>query len=89
MGFGGSGNSGFGRHHGKEGYLEFSNHRGVFIRGSGEDLLRAFGKSSHSAVGSSSECFAGPPYSLAEAIAGHAFPAAKEGEDVTVPAPAA
>lgn len=41
--FGGSGNSGIGRHHGVEGFREFSNPRGVFIRGStGEDLIKAF-----------------------------------------------
>lgn len=30
MGFGGSGNSGYGRHHGIEGFREFSNLRGIF-----------------------------------------------------------
>jgi coniferyl-aldehyde dehydrogenase len=33
--FGGIGNSGMGRHHGIEGFREFSNPRGVFIRGEG------------------------------------------------------
>ena len=41
MGFGGSGMSGFGRHHGIEGFHEFSNPRGVVIRGEG-DLVDAF-----------------------------------------------
>ncbi len=39
--FGGSGNSGSGRHHGVEGFREFSNLRGVFVRGEG-DLIEAF-----------------------------------------------
>ncbi len=39
--FGGIGQSGAGRHHGIEGFREFSNLRGVFIRGEG-DLLEAF-----------------------------------------------
>lgn len=43
MGFGGSGNSGMGRHHGIEGFREFSNPRGVFTRAAkNEDMLRAF-----------------------------------------------
>jgi coniferyl-aldehyde dehydrogenase len=43
MGFGGSGNSGMGRHHGIEGFREFSNPRGVFTRAEkNEDLLSAF-----------------------------------------------
>ena len=41
MGFGGSGMSGFGRHHGVEGFREFSNSRGVVVRGEG-DLVDAF-----------------------------------------------
>lgn len=41
MGFGGSGMSGMGRHHGIEGYREFSNPRGVIVRGDG-DLIDAF-----------------------------------------------
>lgn len=41
MGFGGSGMSGMGRHHGIEGYREFSNPRGVVVRGEG-DLIDAF-----------------------------------------------
>ena len=40
--FGGIGQSGSGRHHGVEGFREFSNLRGVFVRGDG-DLLEAFG----------------------------------------------
>ena len=41
MGFGGSGNSGMGRHHGIEGFREFSNPRGVFVRGEG-DMIDTF-----------------------------------------------
>ena len=41
MGFGGIGQSGSGRHHGIEGFREFSNPRGVFVRGTG-DLIDAF-----------------------------------------------
>ncbi len=41
MGFGGSGHSGMGRHHGIEGFREFSNPRGVFVRGEG-DMIEAF-----------------------------------------------
>lgn len=40
LGFGGVGTSGYGRHHGIEGFREFSNPRGVVVRGSG-DLLDA------------------------------------------------
>ncbi len=39
--FGGTGQSGSGRHHGVEGFREFSNLRGVFVRGEG-DLIEAF-----------------------------------------------
>jgi coniferyl-aldehyde dehydrogenase len=39
--FGGIGQSGSGRHHGVEGFREFSNLRGVFVRGDG-DLIEAF-----------------------------------------------
>ena len=39
--FGGVGQSGSGRHHGIEGFREFSNLRGVFVRGEG-DLIDAF-----------------------------------------------
>jgi coniferyl-aldehyde dehydrogenase len=39
--FGGIGQSGSGRHHGIEGSREFSNLRGVFVRGEG-DLIEAF-----------------------------------------------
>jgi coniferyl-aldehyde dehydrogenase len=39
--FGGIGQSGTGRHHGIEGFREFSNLRGVFVRGEG-DLIEAF-----------------------------------------------
>ena len=38
MGFGGSGMSGMGRHHGIEGFREFSNPRGVFVRGEGDHI---------------------------------------------------
>jgi coniferyl-aldehyde dehydrogenase len=53
LGFGGSGASGFGRHHGKDGMLEFSNRKGVFVRGNEPDLLPVFS----------------PPYATAEAVA--------------------
>ena len=39
--FGGIGQSGTGRHHGIEGFREFSNPRGVFVRGE-QDLIEAF-----------------------------------------------
>ena len=39
--FGGIGQSGAGRHHGLEGFREFSNQRAVFVRGQG-DLIEAF-----------------------------------------------
>jgi coniferyl-aldehyde dehydrogenase len=39
--FGGIGQSGSGRHHGIEGFREFSNPRGVFVRGEG-DMIEAF-----------------------------------------------
>ena len=42
MGFGGSGMSGMGRHHGIEGFREFSNQRGVFVRGASGDHIDAF-----------------------------------------------
>jgi coniferyl-aldehyde dehydrogenase len=38
LGFGGIGNSGMGRHHGIEGFREFSNLRGVFVRGEGDNI---------------------------------------------------
>ena len=41
LGFGGIGNSGSGRHHGIDGFREFSNPRGVVVRGTG-DLADAF-----------------------------------------------
>ena len=41
LGFGGSGMSGMGRHHGVAGFREFSNQRGVVIRGEG-DMISAF-----------------------------------------------
>ena len=39
--FGGIGQSGSGRHHGIDGFREFSNMRAVFVRGEG-DLIEAF-----------------------------------------------
>jgi coniferyl-aldehyde dehydrogenase len=43
LGFGGSGNSGMGRHHGIDGFREFSNPRGVFTgRKDNQDLISAF-----------------------------------------------
>ena len=42
MGFGGSGMSGMGRHHGIEGFREFSNQRGVFVRGTEGDMIDSF-----------------------------------------------
>jgi coniferyl-aldehyde dehydrogenase len=42
LGFGGVGRSGTGRHHGIDGFREFTNPRGVFVRGEG-DVLDAFG----------------------------------------------
>ncbi|TYP90511.1 aldehyde dehydrogenase family protein [Blastococcus xanthinilyticus] len=41
LGFGGIGQSGYGRHHGVEGFREFSNPRGVVVRGTG-DMIDAF-----------------------------------------------
>ncbi len=41
LGFGGIGNSGAGRHHGIDGFREFSNPRGVVVRGT-DDLIDAF-----------------------------------------------
>lgn len=41
LAFGGVGTSGMGRHHGAEGFREFSNQRGVVVRGTG-DLIDAF-----------------------------------------------
>jgi len=41
LGFGGVGQSGVGRHHGIDGFREFSNPRGVFVRGE-NDLIDAF-----------------------------------------------
>ena len=42
MGFGGSGMSGMGRHHGIEGFRELSNPRGIVERGAGGDMIDAF-----------------------------------------------
>jgi len=55
--FGGTGMSGSGRHHGIEGFREFSNPRGVFVRGEG-DLI---------------EAFAPPYGEIAQAVVGAAF----------------
>ncbi|GAA1365951.1 aldehyde dehydrogenase family protein [Streptomyces beijiangensis] len=41
LAFGGVGHSGYGRHHGVEGFREFSNPRGVVVRGTG-DLTEVF-----------------------------------------------
>lgn len=70
--FGGVGGSGMGRHHGIEGFREFSNPRTVFKRGADADLVDAFN----------------PPYRMLESIvqgayarldgAGPALPAAGE-----------
>jgi coniferyl-aldehyde dehydrogenase len=38
LGFGGTGASGMGRHHGIEGFREFSNQRGVVVRGTGDQF---------------------------------------------------
>jgi coniferyl-aldehyde dehydrogenase len=58
LGFGGSGNSGMGRHHGIEGFREFSNPRGVFTRSTKkDDLMAAFM----------------PPYAMGEQIAEMAY----------------
>jgi coniferyl-aldehyde dehydrogenase len=42
MGFGGVGASGMGRHHGVEGFREFSNLRAVFVRGDEREPLVIF-----------------------------------------------
>ncbi|OBX19783.1 aldehyde dehydrogenase [Erythrobacter sp. QSSC1-22B] len=42
LAFGGSGNSGMGRHHGIEGFREFSNPRGIVVRGDEPDHIDAF-----------------------------------------------
>ena len=42
LAFGGSGNSGMGRHHGVEGFREFSNPRGIVVRGDQGDHIDAF-----------------------------------------------
>jgi coniferyl-aldehyde dehydrogenase len=41
LAFGGVGMSGMGRHHGEEGFREFSNQRGIVVRGEGP-LFDAF-----------------------------------------------
>lgn len=57
LGFGGTGTSGMGRHHGLEGFREFTNPRGIVHRGTEQDLVAAFGA----------------PYAVGVAIADHAF----------------
>ena len=42
LAFGGTGMSGMGRHHGVEGFREFSNPRGVVVRGRTGDLIETF-----------------------------------------------
>ena len=62
--FGGSGMSGMGRHHGVEGFREFSNPRGVFTRPGGNvDAIKAFM----------------PPYAMGEQVAEGAYAAAMAG----------
>lgn len=63
LGFGGSGESGIGRHHGFEGFREFSNPRGVVHRGNQGDLIPAFY----------------PPCKMGEQVADAAFQAATNG----------
>ncbi len=58
--FGGIGQSGSGRHHGVEGFREFSNQRAVFVRGEGDMI----------------EAFAPPYGAAAQAVVGAAFEAA-------------
>ena len=60
MGFGGSGMSGMGRHHGVEGFREFSNPRGVVIRGEG-DMIDAFYAPYAKAAAVVQAALAGPP----------------------------
>jgi coniferyl-aldehyde dehydrogenase len=60
--FGGIGQSGSGRHHGVEGFREFSTLRGVFVRGEGDII----------------EAFAPPYGATAQAVVGAAFPAAPQ-----------
>ena len=62
MGFGGSGMSGMGRHHGIEGFREFSNQRGVVVRGTG-DLIDAFYAPYAKAAGLVQAVLAEPPES--------------------------
>ncbi len=60
--FGGIGQSGTGRHHGLEGFREFSNPRAVFIRGEGDMI----------------EAFAPPYGEAAQAVVGAAFGQAEQ-----------
>ena len=59
LGFGGSGMSGMGRHHGIEGFREFSNPRGVVVRGTG-DLVAAFAPPYATAAAIADAAFAPP-----------------------------
>jgi coniferyl-aldehyde dehydrogenase len=59
LGFGGSGTSGMGRHHGIEGFREFSNARGVVVRGSDDNvdvLFPPYGEKARAVI---AEAFAG------------------------------
>ena len=60
--FGGIGQSGTGRHHGLEGFREFSNQRAVFVRGEGDMI----------------EAFAPPYGEAAQAVVGAAFGQAEQ-----------
>ncbi len=60
LGFGGVGTSGMGRHHGVEGFREFSNPRGVVVRGTG-DLIAAFYPPYATAAAIADAAFAPPP----------------------------
>ncbi len=50
LGFGGSGMSGMGRHHGVEGFREFSNLRGVVVQGEGDQIDAFFAPYSKAAA---------------------------------------
>jgi coniferyl-aldehyde dehydrogenase len=64
LGFGGVGNSGIGRHHGIDGFREFSNPRGIVVRGQ-DDLIDAFYPPYGDVLGAiTSAAFAQPPGSV-------------------------